>query len=135
MLRNDLATRVDDVDVHVADDTAVLIRLRRRNGPPATSRIVTGALAGLLSTVPMSAAMLLMYRLLPREERYPLPPHQITVEVAERVDQEQLVDEPAEVAVATGAAHFGYGAAAGSLYALTAARRPLPSAGTGAAFG
>ena len=131
MLRNAFTVLVD---ADVAEADAVVIRLRPRYGPPVTGRIVTGALAGLLATVPMSAAMLLMYRLLPGEERYPLPPHQITVEVAERVDQEQLVDEPAEVAVATGAAHFGYGAAAGSLYALTAARMPLPSAVKGAAF-
>jgi len=132
MLRNAFTVLVD---ADVAEADAVVIRLRPRYGPPVTGRIVTGALAGLLATVPMSAAMLLMYRLLPGEERYPLPPHQITVEMAERADQEQLVDEPAEAAVATGAAHFGYGAAVGSLYALTAARMPLLPVAKGAAFG
>ena len=132
MLRNAFTVLVD---ADVAEADAVVIRLRPRYGPPVTGRIVTGALAGLLATVPMSAAMLLMYRLLPGEERYPLPPHQITVEMAERADQEQLVDEPAEAAVATGAAHFGYGAAVGSLYAslprgcrCSRWRRVLPSA-------
>lgn len=105
-----------------------------RDESPAVDRIVAGGAGGFLATVPMSAAMLIMHRLLPPKEQYPLPPHEITVELAERVDQEQWVDEPAEVAVATGAAHFGYGAGAGALYALTAARLPLPPVLKGIAF-
>jgi len=97
--------------------------------------LVEGAVAGVIATVPMSAAMFAMYRLLPRHERYPLPPHLITEEVAERADQDELADSETGTAVVTGISHFGYGAAAGALYPLTFGRLPLPAALKGVIFG
>ena len=38
------------------------------------SSLVTGAVAGLGATIPMTLAMEVMNRSLPQHERYPLPP-------------------------------------------------------------
>ena len=47
------------------------------------NRVLLGALAGLAATAPMTLAMKLMHEQLPREERYPLPPRQVTEGLAE----------------------------------------------------
>jgi hypothetical protein len=59
---------------------------------PPESTLLNGALAGFVATVPMSAAMLTMHRLLPEHEQYPLPPHEITAELAEKADMEEHLD-------------------------------------------
>jgi uncharacterized membrane protein YagU involved in acid resistance len=101
---------------------------------PPESTLLNGALAGFVATVPMSAAMLTMHRLLPEHEQYPLPPHQITAELAEKADMEEHLDEP-EHKLATTISHFAYGAASGALYASIAHRLPLSPAVGGALFG
>ena len=78
-------------------------------------RILLGALAGLAATAPMTLAMKLMHEQLPREERYPLPPRQVTEGVAEKAGVNEHLDEE-ERAAATWASHFAYGAACGALY-------------------
>lgn len=47
------------------------------------NRIVAGALAGFVATIPMTQAMELMYRRLPPDQRFPLPPQSLTTEVVE----------------------------------------------------
>ena len=89
-----------------------------------------GALAGLAATVPMTVAMEILWRRLPRHERYPLPPREIIDCVL-----------PARIGAVLGergcrnatiCAHFSYGAAVGALFPLiTASRGPL----SGAAYG
>lgn len=76
-----------------------------------------GAIAGSVATVPMTISMLIGWRLLPRREKYPLPPREITEELAERVGK---VDELTEnqLIAATLVSHFAYGAVSGSMYAL-----------------
>ncbi|HXV98829.1 MAG TPA: DUF6789 family protein [Anaerolineae bacterium] len=101
---------------------------------PPESTLLNGALAGFVATVPMSAAMLTMHRLLPEHEQYPLPPHEITAELAEKADMEEHLDEP-EHKLATTLSHFAYGAASGALYASIAHRLPLAPAVGGALFG
>jgi uncharacterized membrane protein YagU involved in acid resistance len=93
-----------------------------------------GALAGVVATVPMTVAMELMHRQLPAHERYPLPPREIMMEVAEEAGVKEQMDEPERIGM-TLAAHFGYGAAVGALYAPLARRLPLPPALGGAAYG
>jgi uncharacterized membrane protein YagU involved in acid resistance len=79
------------------------------------NRILLGALAGLAATAPMTLAMKLMHEQLPREERYPLPPRQVTEGIAEKAGvNEQLGEEEREAA--TWVSHFAYGAACGALY-------------------
>ncbi|HEV2764091.1 MAG TPA: DUF1440 domain-containing protein [Pyrinomonadaceae bacterium] len=99
--------------------------------------LLTGALAGLAATAPMTAAMVWMHRRLPEDEQYPLPPRQVTMNVAEAtgvVEQEDELDESEKKSL-TLAAHFAYGAAAGALYGPLARAVPLPPVVSGAAYG
>ncbi|WP_019586359.1 hypothetical protein [Deinococcus apachensis] len=76
------------------------------------------ALAGCAATLPMSVWMLAaQHWLLPRRERYPLPPEQITEHAAEAVGLDAVAEKEPVLKVATVINHFAYGAAAGSLYA------------------
>lgn len=93
--------------------------------PQLFSRMLLGAIAGATGTVAMTAAMNRMHAALPEEERYPLPPREIT----ERV----LIDGPDEAVMdAATVAHLAYGAAIG---ALIGGMRPGIGPGAGAAAG
>ena len=85
------------------------------------NRILSGALAGLAATAPMTLAMKLMHEQLPRDEQYPLPPREITEEMAEKVGAVEHMGEAERVA-ATWASHFAYGAASGALYGALSGR-------------
>ena len=98
------------------------------------SSLLAGALAGSIATLPMTAAMQVMHRRLPRQERYPLPPSEIAAQVTEEVGLRKHLDEPRHVAV-TLLSHFGYGAAAGAVYAPLANKIPFPPVLEGIAFG
>lgn len=81
------------------------------------NRVAAGALSGLVATVPMTAAMVLMHRRLPDEQRYPLPPYQITTELARRTGlDQQLQEEQRKQATLT--AHYGFGAFSGAFFPL-----------------
>ncbi|HUS14699.1 MAG TPA: hypothetical protein VM536_06730, partial [Chloroflexia bacterium] len=60
-----------------------------------------GAMAGLIATAPMTVAMLLMRRLLPPRQRYPLEPSRITRRVASRLGLGRLIDDKEKQAAAT----------------------------------
>ena len=94
-------------------------------------KLVRGAIAGAVATVPMTLVMVTLFRRLPPEQRYPLPPRLITEDIAERAGADPVMDDPA-LTRATLAAHFGYGAATGALFPLIARRRyPLALIGPG----
>ena len=87
------------------------------------NKILLGVLAGLAATAPMSLAMKLMHEQLPHEERYPLPPRQVTEGLAEKVGvREDLGEE--ERKAATWVSHFAYGTACGALYGALSGERP-----------
>ena len=91
------------------------------------SRVILGAICGVVATGPMTAVMALWHRRLPVGERYPLPPREITDAVAEKAGVS--VDADA-LSAATLIAHFGYGGAAGGLYGalpMGSVRQPLAS--------
>lgn len=94
---------------------------------------VAGAISGLVATAPMTAAMLALDRALPGNDREDLPPEQITEGIAERAGIRDDLPEPATKGV-TAIGHFGYGAAAGALFGVTATRLPLPRALAGVAY-
>ncbi|WP_345451293.1 DUF1440 domain-containing protein [Deinococcus aluminii] len=76
------------------------------------------ALAGCAATLPMSVWMLAaQHFLLPRRERYPLPPEQITEHAAEAAGLDAVADSEPVLKAATVFNHFAYGAATGALYA------------------
>src|SRR5687767_4514049 len=92
-------------------------------------------MAGLMATIPMTVAMELMRRRLPVRERGRLPPRQIAMRVAERLGIRAHMDERQHGAV-TLVTHFGFGAAAGALYAPLARRlRSSPPVLGGTCFG
>lgn len=76
------------------------------------SRIILGAICGVVATGPMTGVMVLWHRRLPARERDPLPPREITGAVAAKAG----VTNDDAVSVATLLAHFAYGGAAGAVY-------------------
>ena len=75
----------------------------------------------------------MMKRLLPWQERYPLPPHLITMKVAKRAGAKKDLNRPGR-ALAAAAGHLGYGAGAGAFYGLLAGSLPGPAPLKGIAF-
>lgn len=99
------------------------------------NRFAAGALAGLAATVPMTLAMLILRRVLPTSEEAPLPPEEITARTTEKTDALPDRDED-ELRPLSLAAHFGFGALAGALYAPLAAREGrLPPTVRGVGYG
>jgi len=96
--------------------------------------LLQGAIAGFVATFPMTVVMLLLHRLLPRREQYPLPPRQITEEISERVGVNETMDEPEQQTV-TLAAHFAYGALAGMLFIPLARMFPMAGVPRGMLYG
>ncbi len=93
-----------------------------------------GMAAGSLATVPMTIFMLAMQRVLPRWQRYSLPPEKITEELVRRVRP----GKPASRKERRGLSlvfHLGYGAAMGAFYNLLMARIALPAILKGVVFG
>jgi uncharacterized membrane protein YagU involved in acid resistance len=108
---------------------------------PLTSRsqvslrkLLQGAIAGFVATAPMSLSMLIGWRLLPKREKYHLPPRQITEEITERMGIADRLNET-ELVGLTVFSHFGYGAFFGWLYALFEHRIPFHSSLKGALAG
>src|SRR5436190_19716884 len=96
--------------------------------------ILIGSAAGCAATVPMTLVMEAMHRLLPPQERYPLPPRQVTMRAAEEARVKDDLDEDERQGL-TLAAHFGMGTALGALYGCARHALPLRGPLAGAAFG
>ncbi|MCC6493157.1 MAG: hypothetical protein IT424_09055 [Pirellulales bacterium] len=96
--------------------------------------LVRGAVAGLVATAPMTWTMKVAERLPTEPWRGRLPPRQITDRMLDKSGLDQHVDEDATKALAI-AAHYAFGAAAGSLAAAAIVRSPLPAPVTGSAVG
>ncbi len=79
------------------------------------SNVLSGALAGLVATLPMTASMEAMFRFLPHHEQYALPPSEITTKFTDELGVSEQLDQPEHSAL-TLFNHFAYGAAAGALY-------------------
>jgi hypothetical protein len=79
-------------------------------------RAAIGFVSGVVATGPMTAAMLAWHRRLPPSERYSLPPGEIVAKIAEETGTEDMREETRSAA--TMLAHYGYGGAAGAVYAL-----------------
>ena len=99
----------------------------------AMPTLLAGAVAGCLATAPMTLAMTAMHRLLPRAERYPLPPSEITAEVSKEAGLDGRIDERQHIAL-TLLTHFGFGATAGGIYGMLARRVNSPPALGGIGF-
>jgi uncharacterized membrane protein YagU involved in acid resistance len=102
---------------------------------PMLRKLLKGALAGFIATAPMSISMLVGWRLLPKREKYHLPPRLIIEEITERMGIEAHMSEN-ELVGMTIFSHFGYGAVFGATYyALFEHQIPLHSSLKGALAG
>jgi putative membrane protein len=72
----------------------------------------------------MTGVMVTGWQFLPATEKYPLPPLQITGQIAGRVGVEDQLSE-GQLVTATLLSHFGYGALFGSVYAALEQKIPL----------
>jgi len=91
------------------------------------SRLLVGAIAGIVGTMAMTATMRRLHRKLPPGERYPLTPREIVDAAVEPAD------EPGREL--TIAAHFAYGAGCGAVLAAVNPRvGPLSGAVAGGAI-
>src|SRR5690349_18806205 len=84
--------------------------------PDAAPRLLTGALAGFIATLPMTLAMRFLVGRLPYWQRYPLPPRRIIANLAGRLGFRRAEREHHHAI--SHVAHYSYGAAGGALYAL-----------------
>jgi len=100
----------------------------------SSRKILRGALAGFFATAPMSLSMVAGWRLLPRREKYHLPPRLITEEITQRVGVRQRIPEEGLIALTT-FSHFVYGAVFGASYALFEQKIPLYASLKGALAG
>ena len=98
------------------------------------NKLLVGMISGFAATAPMSAVMIVMHRMLPWMQRYPLPPRKVTMNVARALGIKQGMSEPQREA-ATVAAHFGYGAGMGGIYATFADRLPASPISSGVVWG
>lgn len=80
-------------------------------------KLLRGAAAGAMATVPMSISMLIGWRLLPRREKYHLPPRLVTEEITRRIGVKERIPEEGLIGL-TIFSHFAYGAVFGASYAL-----------------
>lgn len=93
-----------------------------------------GCLAGVVATGPMTIAMILWHKRLPRHERYPLPPREITMKLARESGLAKHMSAEAKSA-ATLLAHFAYGGVCGAAYGAVSKNVTAPSLGKGVACG
>ena len=97
-------------------------------------RMLMGAAAGTAATIPMTAYWEYMHTRLPGEPPRPLPPREIVEAMAVKAGVSRELSER-DIQNLALAAHVGYGALTGALFALTPSLDPAKSAAAGALFG
>lgn len=94
--------------------------------------LLEGVLAGIVATFAMTLAKMQLFPLLRDDERYPLPPREITQDVVERTGRQEM--QPAPITTATIASHFAFGAGMGAVFTALGLHRRHPVA-RGTAWG
>lgn len=89
-------------------------------------KLLEGAGAGLLATLPMTLFMRSAWKRLPADEQYALPPRQITRNVLRPARFFRM--SPEKQTGITLLLHFLFGAAAGSVYGMVAEKIPMQPA-------
>ena len=106
--------------------------MRQNNSP--YKQLIKGAVAGLVATVPMTIFMRSAWRMLPRREKYPLPPRLITRRLTKETGIDPKLDAD-QLTWLTLTLHFLFGAAAGSVYGVIEPRVPLDETVKGSLMG
>ena len=96
-------------------------------------KLIQGAGAGLIATVPMTLFMRSVWKRLPEQEQYALPPREITRNVVR--PRRFFRMSPGKQTALTLMLHFLFGAAAGSVYGLADEKIPLQSSVKGSLAG
>ncbi len=96
--------------------------------------LLNGGLAGFIATAPMTLAMELLKRLLPKHEQYPLPPSLIMSRMKKELPIGPQKDNFGHQAL-TLFSHFAFGAGAGVIYALLSRPIKLPPVFKGSIYG
>lgn len=96
--------------------------------------LLRGAAAGAIATMPMTWTMEVLYRPLPQEEQYPLPPREVSDAVLETAGLEDHLRESQQFWLAL-VSHFGFGASAGAVYATFSDALPGRPLIKGTAYG
>ena len=99
-----------------------------------SQKIIKGAIAGLVATIPMTIFMRTAWRMLPRREKYPLPPRLITRKLTREAGVDSELDAD-QLTWLTLTLHFLFGAGVGSLYAAFEERVPLDENAKGSLMG
>jgi uncharacterized membrane protein YagU involved in acid resistance len=94
-----------------------------RNVQSPIQKMIRGALAGLVATLPMTIFMQTSWLRMPARELHPLPPRQITRKLLREAGLHRRISQPNEN-VLTWVLHFLFGAAAGSLYGIMGEKIP-----------
>ena len=97
-------------------------------------RQLAGTLAGLVATLPMTAAMELLHRQLPAHQRHPLPPREVAMNALGTLGLRHRQDETTRTLLSV-ATHFAVGATAGTLYPTVARALPGGPVAKGVAYG
>ncbi len=115
---------------------------RRRANPTANKpslftvlrNAAMGGFAGLLATAPMTLVMNRLHRSLPAKDQQAIPPSRITAALESAVTSGTKPSHEQHQTL-TMVAHYGYGAAMGSLFGAAATKWIRPTASTGVLFG
>lgn len=98
------------------------------------ARVITKTLvAGLISTTAMTIVMEMLYRTLPRDEQYALPPEEIATVAEMKVLGKPL--NPSQHMIFTLVSHFGYGITLAGIYSVIAKKLPFPPLINGVSYG
>lgn len=98
------------------------------------TRILQGAGAGFLATVPMTIVMEALHARLAGEPPRPLPPREIAEVAVVKAGVSRQVSER-DMQDLTLASHFGYGALCGAVFGAVAPKDPASAVGAGMLFG
>lgn len=96
--------------------------------------LLHGGLAGTIATAPMTLVMYLLWLILPRRQRYYLPPRLITKNLLRQLNLNRRTSRD-QVTWLTWLLHFGYGGAMGAIFAPAARWLSLPAVPLGVLYG
>lgn len=97
------------------------------------NKILFGALAGIVATVPMTILMSEWHKRLPLEQKYALPPREIFDQLTEKAGINCYLSEPEKTNLSI-VGHFAYGAATGAVYAPLVSLIQTPNPFNGAVY-
>jgi hypothetical protein len=97
-------------------------------------RLLAGAAAGAVATIPMTVVMESLHQGLQGEPPRPLPPREIAEAAVVKAGVSRTLSER-DIEDLTLAGHFGYGALCGAVFGLVAPRHPGAAVGAGVVFG